>query len=405
MRFLLRSLGLSLLAALWLSPAYGRSLRDQLPDAARLVGLQGGSAFDALADALADTAARNLPVVTASAGFTYRYNPALEVFERTSDTLGPIFLERPDTLGQGKLNVNVSYQYVQLDRVNGVPANELEASNPIVVRAVDAAGNLVGFTADRLRYRFRLINHIVGLNVTYGILDDLDVNVLLPIITTSFDVTARSRQVAAAGADGAFVPQAGPSLAGTINGDHAGVGDILLRGKYQFPRLRWFRSAFGLQLRFPSGSKSDLQGTGSFEMSPFLYWSTILWGRVEPNANLGFDLRTDDVSRSDWRYDFGVDVDVTRRIGVALGFLGRSAWARSSPAGQTSFLHLTGAGPREQPLLGIDFGRKDQFDLSFGTRVVVWRQLMVFLNGIYALNDQGLRSSNVIPTLGVEGTF
>jgi len=41
-------------------------------------------------------------VVSASAGFTYRYNPQLEVFERTSDTLGPLFLERPDTLGRAR---------------------------------------------------------------------------------------------------------------------------------------------------------------------------------------------------------------------------------------------------------------------------------------------------------------
>ena len=30
---------------------------------------------------------------------------------------------------------------------------------------------------------------------------------------------------------------------------------------------------------------------------------------------------------------------------------------------------------------------------------------MLFANGIYALNDDGLRSSEIIPTVGVEGTF
>ena len=45
----------------------------------------------------------------------------------------------------------------------------------------------------------------------------------------------------------------------------------------------------------------------------------------------------------------------------------------------------------QEPLLGINFDRKDYFDLSFGARAVVWRQIMLFVNGIYALNDQGLR--------------
>ena len=100
-------------------PAAARSFRDSLPGVVRDTGLEGGSAFNALGDALADTAARSLPVTSASAGFTYRYNAQAEVFERTSDTLGPIFLERPDTLGRNKFNINVSYQYVDLDEFDG----------------------------------------------------------------------------------------------------------------------------------------------------------------------------------------------------------------------------------------------------------------------------------------------
>jgi len=30
---------------------------------------------------------------------------------------------------------------------------------------------------------------------------------------------------------------------------------------------------------------------------------------------------------------------------------------------------------------------------------------MVFANGIYALNNDGLRNDLIIPTVGVEGTF
>ena len=60
---------------------------------------------------------------------------------------------------------------------------------------------------------------------------------------------------------------------------------------------------------------------------------------------------------------------------------------------------------QQRPLLGVSFDRKDFFDLSFGARAVVWRQIMVFANGIYALNDDGLRNGTVIPTAGVEGTF
>jgi hypothetical protein len=52
-----------------------------------------------------------------------------------------------------------------------------------------------------------------------------------------------------------------------------------------------------------------------------------------------------------------VDVDVTRRIGVALAFLGRSEGQRSSPAGETSFQHLEGGARVQRPLLGMRFDR------------------------------------------------
>jgi hypothetical protein len=404
-RILHRAIGIVVLATVAASPAAAASLRDQFSLAAQRVGLTGGGAFDALADALADTAARNLPIVAASAGFTYRYNPQLEVFERTSDTLGPIFLERPDTLGQGKFNVNVSYQYVRLNQLDGEDTSSLEAPDPIVVRQTDATGTLLGFTANRLRYDFDLVSHIVGLSFTYGVLDDLDVNILLPIIHTQFDVTAQTQRLFVAETSGPFLPAPGPVLTGSANGDKTGVGDILLRAKYQLPRWERWRSALGLQLRLPSGNKDNFQGTGTFEASPFFYASTLLWERVEPHANLGLDLRADDVAESEARYGLGVDVDVTRRIGVALAFLGRSQFSGTASASETDFLHLTPTGVAPKPLLGVEFGRKDFFDLSFGTRFVVWRQLMVFVNGIYALNNDGFRNDSVIPTAGVEGTF
>ena len=397
-----------LLVCLVLLPcsASAASLRDRLRASSLTVGIAGGSAFDALADNIADTAARNLPIISGSAGYTYRYNPQLEIFERTSETLGPLFLERPDTLGRGKLNVNVSYQYVQFDEFDGRSIKRLEAQDPIVIQEFDSAGNLLRSTANRLRYGLKIHSNIGSLSLTYGLLDNLDVNLLLPVIDTDFAVGVQSQVIAMALPGGGFSAAPEPLRIGRTQGNAVGIGDILLRGKYQFPAMEGgVRSAAGLQLRLPSGNENDFQGTGDFEASPFLYLSTILWSHVEPHANLGVDLRTDNVERSQARYGLGADVDVTRRIGISLAFLGRSQFKESAPASDTSFLHLTSAGVQQRPLLGVSFDRKDFFDLSFGARAVVWRQIMVFANGIYALNDDGLRNGTVIPTAGVEGTF
>ncbi len=386
--------------------AAAQSLRDTLAGASESVGIQSGGAFDALADAIANTAANNIPVISASAGFTYRYNPELEVFERSAETLGPIFLERPETLGQGKFNVNVSYQFVRFDSYDGGDLEDLEGEGPVVLRVVDAAGNLQGFEADRLQYRLKLRNHVAAFSFTYGVLDDLDVNLLLPVINTALDWAVTRQQVQTAGPDGIFAPNTGPPITGSSDDSKFGPGDLLLRLKYQLPRADWFRSAFGLQFRFPTGDEDDFQGTGDFWITPAFYASTLLWDRVEPFVNAAMDFDTNDSEQSQARYGAGFDVDIVPQVGFVLAFLGRSQLDDPVEPGETDFLTLLPTGQTvRRPLLGIDLGRKDFFDLSFGMRAVVWRSVMVFANAIYALNDDGLRDDDFIPTIGIEGTF
>jgi hypothetical protein len=393
------------LALLVAASAPAESLKDTLGNASQTVGISGGSAFDALAENIADTAARSLPVVAASAGFTYRYNAELEVFERSTDTLGPLFLERPETLGRGKFNVNVSFQYVQFDDFDGDSLKSLQNSDPIVLNVLDAGGNVIARRANRLVYSLGIQNYVTAFSFTYGILDDLDVNLLVPVIATTLKVGVQSQQVARADPGQPFTPETGPLRVGRTGESATGIGDLLLRLKYQLPRLDWLRSAAALQLRMPSGNEDDFQGTGSFEASPFFFASTILWDRVEPHANIGIDLRADDVARSQARWGLGVDADVHPRVGLSLDFLGRNEFEGSADADETSFLHLTSAGVRPRPLLGLDFDRTDYYDVSFGVRGVIFGNVMLFANVIRSLNDDGLRNDSVIPAFGVEGTF
>jgi hypothetical protein len=42
--------------------------------------------------------AADFPAISTVPGFTYRYNPEIQAFERSSRSLGPVFVERPLTL-------------------------------------------------------------------------------------------------------------------------------------------------------------------------------------------------------------------------------------------------------------------------------------------------------------------
>ncbi|MBM4259484.1 MAG: hypothetical protein FJ147_26740 [Deltaproteobacteria bacterium] len=66
--------------------------------------------------------AADFPAISTVPGFTYRYNSQLQVFERSSSSLGPVFIERPETLGRGKVNFGFSYLFVDFDELNGKKA-------------------------------------------------------------------------------------------------------------------------------------------------------------------------------------------------------------------------------------------------------------------------------------------
>src|SRR5262249_60598360 len=146
--------------------------------------------------------------------------------------------------------------------------------------------------------------------------------------------------------------------------------------------------------------------------APGVSWSTRAFSastgvgdRLEPFFNAAIDINATDVSLSQARYGLGFDIDVIPRLNFVFAFLGRSQFERQTPAGETNFLYLTPSGRQQQPLLGIDLGRKDFADFSFGMRANVWRGLMFFANGIYALHTQGLRNDTIIPPVGLQGTF
>ena len=62
---------------------------------------------------------RASPFGSSSAGFTYTFDPALGVYNRSTQTFGPIFSERPITAGKGKFSFGVNYQQAHYDQLEG----------------------------------------------------------------------------------------------------------------------------------------------------------------------------------------------------------------------------------------------------------------------------------------------
>jgi len=368
------------------------------------------SALDLLEGTVASSFGRAVPFPSASAGVQYAFDPVTGNFQRNATTFGQVYLDRADPLGKGRMNLSASYAYLELDTLDGKPADDLRDPTPIPFQGQAAAIRINRFFA-------KAAVHQVLLAFTYGVTDDLETSIALPLVYSNLHV-------------GAEADAAGLLTTGELVREHRDIaesshpfaqGDLQLRAKYRFLETRWANVAGGLLLRIPTGEEEDLQGIGFLELAPALFASSRIfeaatWARfqVHLNAVAGFD--TEDVDQSEIRWGLGLDWGITEQATAAIAILGRNQLARVAPAGVFTFNRCTNATLVEcatqqsarrgaAPLFGLDTGRFDYYDLSLGGRAGLWRDTIFgFVNVVVPLND-GFVRTEPIPIVGLEGTF
>jgi hypothetical protein len=353
-----------------------------------------------------------LPLVAASAGFVYRYDPESDTFERETALPGQLYLETAEPVGRGRWNVGVSYQHVRFDTLDGHDLGSLsDVGTPIRLHVTTRAGRFdLPLTIPLLD--LALDTHQVTTSVTYGATDDLDVNVTIPVLSSEFETHARADLRG-------FPSELSPPCVGRTcsqSASHVGIGDVFLRAKYRVARQPWGQVAAGLVLRLPAGSEDDLQGAGATEVAPMLYLMSRDWPltpsvTVTGYLNAGMTLDATDVSRSEGRWGTGLDVDLAGRATFGLALSGRHLLERVGPAGA---FDVPRCGPSKgaacpkdgrSALFGIQNERPDFIDLSSGIRVNVWRDVLIAFAGVVvAVNDDGLRA-DLVPLVGMEGSF
>ena len=288
-------------------------------------------------------AAADFPAVSTVPGLTLPLQHELPAFERSSGSLGPVYVERPQTVGRGKLDVGFSYLFQDFDELDGDSLDSLTFD----LGHADCCGGpgpgfgtpdgLIGGTpatvferdsANIIFDEFDLESHVLSLYATYGITDRWDVNVLLPIVFTSLDVSARAVlnnefSTPAFGVPFHLFPDGTNVDTRHIDDDSTGVGDLLLRTKYHFLSSNGFNLASGLALRIPTGDEDDFQGLDDVVLTPYLALSQE-WGRFDFHFQAGFDVNADDTERSRARYGIGVTTQLIERLAFLIDVIGSS---------------------------------------------------------------------------------
>lgn len=354
-----------------------------------------------LTEQIATTFVRAYPLIAASAGVAYSFDPITGNFQRESALAGQVFVERAATIGRGRWNFGASYQRIALASLEGHDTDRLSDRIPLAL--VDGSSQVVAqSTFDRLRVN--AVTHVTTFSFTYGLTDAADVNLTVPLIAsrtgTAFTLTTTSLLTGEVN-----------TATGRDTQNSVGVGDLILRGRYRLLAGDAGNVAAGLVVRFPIGRVESLRGTGEYEVMPSLYassrtWSPASWAQFTAHLNLGVDVVTGALDQSEGRWAVGCDWGVAAGATVGLAFLGRHPFARPVPKGFYDLARVL-PGPRigTAPLFGLTGDRPDYYDLTIGGRANLWRDTIIaFANVVLPLNEAGVRTG-VIPLVGVEVVF
>jgi hypothetical protein len=371
---------------------------------------------------LAPTAA-DFPAISTVPGFTYRYNPALQVFERSSDSLGPVFVERPQTLGRGKFDLGFSYLYVDFDELDGKKLNRLSFRG-LEHNDCCAPGNVPSpgvptfetDTADLFFRKFQLSSHVVSFFATYGVTDRWDVNFLLPVVFTDLKIRAQAVLNDESHTDTHFFDfdERTKIESRSIDDDKTGFGDLLLRTKYQLLDRDPFSFALGLTLRVPTGDEDDFQGIGDTTLQPF-FTIAAEFGRINVHTSSGIEINFDDSDRSRVRYAGGVTLQLIKQLALFVDVIGSSNLTTDRISVTVpQFVNAPGRSddlpsnvPGDKIPDSRTFSRRfstDIVDLSVGLKANVYGSVVGYAGVFVPLNDDGLRA-DVIPAFGLEVSF
>jgi hypothetical protein len=347
--------------------------------------------------------AADFPAISTVPGLTFRYNAELELFERSSASLGPVFVEQAQTLGRGKLEGGFSYLFIDFDELNG------SALDRIGFAAQHHPDPILGDNTISLQFdKFTLQSHVISLFSTYGVTDRWDINILLPVVYTYWSMRSRAHINNENGPvyffdDGLQITERTFSAAD----DKVGLGDLQLRTKYHFLSYGGFNLASGFALRVTTGEVENFQGIGDTTLTSSFIISQE-YGRFHAHASSGIEYNLDDSDRSRVRYAGGLTFQIIEQLVLLVDVIG-SANLKTDRI-SVNVPEFNNDVPDGSPPLPSGYTHislplnVDIVDLVVGFKAQPVKSVIGFFAVFLPLNDEGLRSE-LIPTFGLEFAF
>jgi hypothetical protein len=243
--------------------------------------------------------------------------------------------------------------------------------------------------------------------LTYGITDRVDIGVALPLVSVSLEGTSNA-QITPFGPPPAVhffggTPES-PILSAsrTIDGSSTGLGDVDARVKINLRRAEPLSIAVLGDVRFPTGSESNLLGSGAFAARGLGILSA-RFGDFSPHANVGYLYRGGDFENDAVLATVGFDHLLAPWATLAVDLISQLQ-VGDSPLQVPGVVEIESPYRRTITPTVIPDSRDDIVDGSLGVKLTAASGLTVVGNGQWSLNRGGLRP-DVIWTAGLEYNF
>jgi hypothetical protein len=347
----------------------------------------------------------NLPFTSATSGVTFTLVEGVPV--ATSVSGGPIFAERSQTLGRGRLLAGINVNGLAMDDIRGTPLDDLQFRFTHE-NVADADLGDPPYERDVIVVDtdMRLSLTATSVFASYGLLDALDVGILVPIVRASlsgrshahfdpFDPNFSPHQF---GTEAEPVDTASSSTSGTATG----IGDIALRAKVNVRQTDQVGFAILMDARLPTGDTANFLGSGAATLRA-LGVASMRLGDFSPHVNAGLALRSGDSQHNSVLATIGFDHLVSPDVSIAGELIGDFTVGASGLLLPEPVV-FTEPTVQSVDLTDIPGGKDDLVHASFGAKVALPPHYRLVGNLLFPLADAGL-APKFLWTVGVERTF
>jgi len=347
----------------------------------------------------------NIPVSAASSGATFTFQNGLPV--KTSESSGPVFGERGQTLGHGRMLAGVNVSNVSFSSLRGIPLSDIELNFTHEDVGLPGLGDSP-YENDFIQVRTTLhVNLFVSsFYLTYGLSNRVDIGVAVPVAHVSVSGES-SAQIVPFGSPAVHFFAGTPTdpvltAQSSASGSATGLGDISLRAKVNLNASPHSNFSLLADARLPTGNADDFLGAGAFQFRGLAVLSG-RFGPFTPHFNGGFFYRSDQSENNALLATAGFDQLMADWATLAVDVI--SEWQLGD-----NKLIIPPPVTITQPFLrtidptNIPNGRDNLVNASIGLKLRMDSGTTGVVNLILPVNRGGLRA-NAIWTLGLEYNF